>query len=123
MALRKSSPDLIARFDRAVPKEPAVERREMFGFPAAFLGGRLFASLYQEDVVLRLAEADRQELLDMPGARRFEPRPGRVMGEFVVLAPAQAADDAALAAWIERARAHAASLPAKTTKKKPTAKR
>jgi hypothetical protein len=113
MTLRKSSPELIGRFDRAVLKDPAVERRKMFGFPAAFLGGRLFASLHEEDVILRLGEADRGELLRVPGARRFEPRPGRAMGDFVVLAPAQTADDGALAAWIERARVHAASLPPK----------
>jgi hypothetical protein len=116
MALRKSSPWLVARFERAVPDDPAVDQRKMFGFPAAFLGGRLFASLHQEDVILRLGEADRGELLRVPGARRFEPRPGRVMGDFVMLAPAQVTDDRALAAWIARARAHAASLPPKTAK-------
>jgi TfoX/Sxy family transcriptional regulator of competence genes len=121
MAWRPSPPELIRRFDAAIPA--GVERRKMFGYSAAFLGGRLFAGLHQESVVLRLGPADRAELLAVPGAERFEPMPGRAMGDFVVLAPSLAADDRALALWIERARAHAATLPPKAEKKKAPRKR
>jgi hypothetical protein len=79
MAWRPSPPELIRRFDAAIPA--GVERRKMFGYSAAFLGGRLFAGLHQESVVLRLGPADRAELLAVPGAERFEPMPGRAMGD------------------------------------------
>lgn len=96
----------------------------MFGYPAAFLGGRLFASLYREEVVLKLSPKHRAEFLKLPGCRPFEPRPGRVMGDFVLMPPALSADAKTLAAWIARARKHVASLPPKETKKrKPAAKK
>ena len=123
MAWQKSPPDLVQRFDRAVPDDGAIQKRKMFGYPAAFLGGRLFASLYREEVVLKLSEKDRSAFLKLPGCRPFEPRPGRVMGDFVLMPAALAADAAALKRWIARAHGHAASLPAKTAKKKPAKKK
>lgn len=120
MAWRKAPPALVATFDRAIPADRGVERRKMFGYPAAFLGGRLFAGLHQEDFILRLGEADRDELLALPGARPFEPMQGRVMRDYVVLPAALTADDQALGGWIERALAHAATLPPKEAKPRAT---
>src|SRR5438046_4701621 len=41
MAWRKSPPELIATFERVVPAGGA-ERRLMFGYPAAFVNGKMF---------------------------------------------------------------------------------
>ncbi|MSP49445.1 MAG: TfoX family protein [Alphaproteobacteria bacterium] len=122
MAWRKAPPGLIQLFDRAIPADRGVERRKMFGYPAAFLGGRLFAGLHQEDFILRLSETDRARLLALPGARPFEPMQGRVMRDYAVLPPALVADERALSRWIDRALAHAATLPAKPRKPAPKKK-
>ena len=109
----KPPPELVARFDAAIARQPGAERRLMFGFPAAFFEGNLAMCLFQDTWNVRLAAPDRAELLAMPAARPFEPVPGRVMREYVGLPPAVVADDAALDAWLTRAAAYAASLPPK----------
>jgi hypothetical protein len=45
MVWQKSPAALIARFDELLPKDPRVARRKMFGYPAAFVNGRMFAGL------------------------------------------------------------------------------
>ncbi len=124
MAWRKAPADLVAVFDRVIPVGRGIERRKMFGYPAAFLGGHLFAGLHQEDFILRLPAADRAELTDTRGARPFEPMAGRAMRDYVALPSALVADEKALGPWIERAIAHAATLPAKPVKdRKPAARK
>ena len=113
---RKSPDDLIALFYAALPEDPRVERRKMFGYPCAFVGGNLFAGLHQEDVIVRLAEKDRLAVIDKQGARLFEPMAGRPMREYVVLPQAALADREELAAWLQRGLSYAASLPPKAKK-------
>jgi TfoX/Sxy family transcriptional regulator of competence genes len=117
----KSSPELVARFDELARFAGDVTRRPMFGYPSCVLNGHMFMSLFRESLVLRLGEADRAELLALPGAEQFEPMPGRPMTGFVLVPPDIVADDDAAAEWIARARAHAASLPPKA--KKPAKKK
>lgn len=108
----RSPADLVARFAEVMDGYPDLERRKMFGYPAAFLGGNMVTGLHGPRWVLRLAEADRAELLAAGGAV-FEPMPGRPMKGFAVLPAATLTDDAALGRWLARAIDHAASLPAK----------
>ena len=113
-SFRKSPPELIAAFDAALPDDPRIERRQMFGYPAAFTGGNLFAGLHEDDLLVRLAETERAKLLAEAGARVFEPMPGRPMREYVLVPPRFHADRRALRAWIARALEYTASLPAKS---------
>lgn len=112
----KSPPELIERFDRVTAEIADAERRQMFGYPALFVGGYHVTGLHDANWVVRLAESDRAELLAIPGAGPFEPMPGRTMGGYAVLPPSIVADDAAVRGWIERAIAHGRSLPAKVPK-------
>ena len=84
MAWRKSSPEFVRAFDSALPQSSLIERRKMFGHSAAFVHGNMFAGLHQEDVLVRLPEAERQALLSS-GGRNFEPMPGRVMKNYLLL--------------------------------------
>lgn len=112
MAWRTPPAELVARFDAALPDDPSCERRQMFGCPAAFACGNMFAGVHQEDVFLRLDGDDRGALLDA-GGRPFEPTPGRVMREYVLAPAALPADADALRRWLARAFAYAAALPPK----------
>jgi TfoX/Sxy family transcriptional regulator of competence genes len=114
--LAKSPPELIAAFDALLP--PPAERRVMFGYPAGFVNGNLFMSLFAEHMILRLAEPDRRKLLALDGAAPFEPMPGRPMKEYVVVPPALVAAPAKLRRWIARALDFASDMPAKAKKKK-----
>jgi len=125
---KKTPPELAATFDRAAPKDPRVVRKPMFGYPALFLNGNMFAGTFQDKTVARLPEAERDKAIT-GGAKQFEPMPGRPMKEYVVIPAADVAKPAALARWIEQARSHAQSLPPKAkpvkkaTLKKTTAKK
>lgn len=109
MAWRKSPPELVSLFDSVVPPDPRVERRQMFGYPAAFAAGKLFAGLHQESFILKLTEADRERLMTEQGAQPFEPTPGRRMREYVVLPKAVLDDRAALDVWLARSLAYVVS--------------
>ena len=113
---RKSPDDLIALFYAALPDDPCVERRKMFGYPCAFVAGNLFTGLHQENVIVRLAEKDRLTAIAKQGTRSFEPMTGRPMREYIVLPEAVLADRGELAAWLHRGLSYAASLPPKAKK-------
>lgn len=116
MAWRKSPPSLVALFDRVLPQDARIERRRMFGYPAAFLNGKLFAGLHQESFILKLSEVDRDRLKSAYRAKTFEPMPGRSMRAYLVLPKRLLADAAALDSWLRRSMKYVAGLPA--TKKK-----
>lgn len=121
---KKSSPQLVETFQTAVPDGPGVERRQMFGYPCAFVNGNKFPGLHEERLIVRLPEGQRAELLAADGAAVFEPTKGRPMREYVVVPPAMLDDEKALRTWMRRARDYAASLPAKVKKSaKPANKR
>jgi hypothetical protein len=113
---RKSPDDLIVLFHAALPDDPRIERRKMFGYPCAFIGGNLFTGLHQENVIVRLAETDRVAAIRKQGAGLFEPMTGRPMREYIVLPKSALADRGALAVWLQRGLSYAASLPPKARK-------
>ena len=117
MAWRRSPDALIQLFADALPDDSRIERRKMFGYPCAFIGGNLFAGLHQESFIVRLSEADRTRAKAQHGARSFEPMPGRAMREYVVLPDAILTDRRKLSSWLRRALDYAGGLPAKSPKK------
>ena len=120
---KKTPPELVAAFDKALPLSPSVTRRPMFGYASAFVNGNMFAGTFQDAIVVRLAESDRVALLKLKGAAPFEPM-GRPMKEYVVVPASIVATPKALGAWIERGHRYALGLPAKgTTGRQPTAKK
>jgi TfoX/Sxy family transcriptional regulator of competence genes len=115
MKWRKSSEELIRLFEEVTPGPPATPKK-MFGFPAAFVNGNMFMGLHQEDMILRLPEGSRAELLKM-NARPFEPMPGRPMREYVVVPPSLLRDRNKLSSWVQKALEYGSSLPPKAGKK------
>ena len=114
----KSPPDLVERFDAGIAPflgEPGVERRQMFGYPACFVGGNMFTSLHQDRWVVRLGDDDRARLAELGGGR-FEVMPGREMKGYLVL-PADLSEPETARPWVERALAFGRSLPAKKKKR------
>jgi len=120
-AWKKTSPELVAVFDKAVPKSPGVTRRPMFGYASAFVNGNMFAGTFQDTIVVRLTETDRGALLKVKGAAPFEPM-GHPMKEYVVVPASLVSKPNELGAWIERGHRYARTLPAKGATKKATAK-
>jgi hypothetical protein len=55
----------------AIQAMPAVSTKRMFGAEAFFTASRMFAFLFDEAIVLKLPESDRQDVLDARHARPY----------------------------------------------------
>jgi hypothetical protein len=98
----RSPPELVALFEALFPGPSAVTR-PMFGYPAGFVNGNPFMSLFRETMVLRLPPEPRRELLAMEDAAAFEPMPGRPMAEYVAVPPSLLGHPPSLERWIHAA--------------------
>jgi len=115
MPWKKAPPELIAAFARVVPAGGGAERRPMFGYPAAFVNGNMFAGLHEDRLVLRL---DDDGAVDAKrcGAIDFEPMPGRRMSGWVAVSGNLLADEFLLRRWATRAFRHVSAMPPKARK-------
>jgi len=118
MKLQKSPQGLIDLFAAVMPGPPATGRK-MFGYPACFVNGNMFMGLFQNEMILRLPEDARQELVKKFGGKPFEPMPGRPMREYVSLPQSVMKDRKELLAWVAKALAYGCSLKPKS-RAKPT---
>jgi TfoX/Sxy family transcriptional regulator of competence genes len=107
-----SSPELIARFDACLPKAAGVERRQMFGYPCAFVNGNMFTGLHEHRVIVRLPENDRDTLTQTPAASPFVVM-GKTMREYVAFDQPLASTPRELGSWMKKALAFAQTLPPK----------
>jgi len=116
MAWTKSPPSLIALFDACLPDGAGLERRKMFGYPAAFAGGHMMAGLFQDEIFARLPPSLRDDLDAEYGLRPFEPMPGRPMAAYCVLPDAVLDDEAELGRALAAAYAFTSAMPPKPPK-------
>ena len=105
-------------FQTAIEGFPEVAYRKMFGYPCAFVHGQMLTGIFQDRIMLRLSETDRAKFLKLPGAKPFEPMPGRVMREYVELPPDMMHSQAAIKRWLKYGLAYVETLPPKTKKAK-----
>ncbi len=119
MKFKKSSPEIVERFEAALPSHPDVEPRSMFGYPAAWVNGNYFAGLFEESVVLRLPGALLGAVPEMRGAEPFNPMgTGRGMSGWYVVPERYARDVGPLAVLLERALGPVRAQPPKVRKAK-----
>jgi TfoX/Sxy family transcriptional regulator of competence genes len=110
----KPAPEELVKFLAGRMKNIDCEYRKMFGYPAYFINGNMFAGLFEDMLFLRLSESDREEMMRLqPGARPLEPRPGRAMKEYVVLPEELYRDEKLFDEWLGRSYAYASALPSK----------
>jgi TfoX/Sxy family transcriptional regulator of competence genes len=95
---------------------PLAVARQMFGYPAGFVNGNMFMGLFQESMIVRLAEPTREQLLKLDGAKDFGPMPGRPMKEYVAVPPAVIEDKEKLRFWTAKALEYGLSLKPKPAK-------
>src|SRR6266487_4071940 len=99
-----------AYFQSVLPEDPRVVVRPMFGQQAGFVNGNMFTGILGPGVFVRLPEAERAELLAIPGAGP--------MAEYVTLPGGWREDPEPARAWVLRSLEWAAALPAKEPKKR-----
>jgi hypothetical protein len=108
MKMEKSPPELVERFGVFMEERfPDVERRKMFGYPAAFVNGNLATGLFASSWFVRLPEGD------SGGMETLTPMEGRPMRGYYVLPEGVVADDGALTPMVRAAVGHTRSLPPK----------
>lgn len=118
MAWKKASPEMGRLLEKALDGYD-VDKRSMFGCPAWYSGNNWMGGVHEDNILIRLAEEDRREVLEKwPGARIFEPRPGRKMREFVILPRELLADAPQLDGWLRLSMAYTAALPPRKKKKR-----
>jgi TfoX/Sxy family transcriptional regulator of competence genes len=100
---KRAPPALVRRFGQALAAFPRADLRKMFGYPGAFVNGNMMAGLFQDSLMVRLSAGDRAKIRDESGAKPFEPVPGRVMREYVVVPDAVVKSEAELCKWLGNA--------------------
>ena len=118
MDWEKASGELGEILGQAAEPFPLVERRKMFGGLTLFVNGHMFAGVHGRKIVLRLAENERESVQAEVGALPFEPMPGRVMKEYVVVPEAVWSSPDTLEEWIRRSVEYVGGLPPKESKPK-----
>ena len=96
---------------------PFVKPGKMYGHPAYYVGGKLFASLYMEGVCIKVPESLKKELLKKDGIVPFEPM-GRKMREWVQINRTNSEDYLKDKEIFEKSLEFVASLANITLKKK-----
>ena len=110
---RPSPLELVKFFEKALKPFSEIQTRKMFGYPVAFVKGHMFAGLHQDNMILRLSGDDRTGFLQQDGAKIFEPMPGRLMREYVVVPASMLRSAKPLDVWLKKAWTYARSLPPK----------
>ena len=120
MKWEKPTAQIIETFEKIVPVIIGIEKRKMFGFPCVFINSNMFMGVFAESIFLRLSKSDREQFLELEGAKAFEPLPGRIMKEYAVFPEwilkhesTDITND-----WVYRSFEYAAALPPKEIKRK-----
>jgi TfoX/Sxy family transcriptional regulator of competence genes len=117
MKWKKANPELSDHLESALAPFDC-DKRKMFGHPAYFVDGNMFAGIFGDDIFIRLSEGDQKKIFsESDEAAQFEPLEGRVMREYVVLPQAIYDDDVDFEKWLSRAYEYAIGLPPKKKKK------
>ena len=77
------NPQHKAVLDSILLKVPGVKPGRMFGYPAYYVNGKLFACAYDEGVGIKIPEQLARELLDQKRAIPFQPLGKAKMREWV----------------------------------------
>ena len=111
---KKSPPALIDAFAAALAALPQAERRQMFGYPCAFVNGHMAVGLHEDRLIARVPnEADRRPCVIL----------GRRMKSYAAIELDEALAPQAMALWVGRAVEFTATMAPKPPKPiKPASK-
>ena len=115
----KKAPTELVDFINEKMKSKNCDYKKMFGYPAYFVNGNMFAGIHGDKLFLRLSDSDVANIMkDCKGVSAFEPMPGRAMKGYVVLPKPIYSDDKLFGEWLNKSINYASSLPLKHEKKK-----
>ncbi len=121
MAWKKVSTEMCEILERGLLNIPC-EKKQMFGCPAYFINGNWFAGAHQDNIVIRLNQQDRDEIMSAyDEAVLFEPMKDRPMKEFIVMPDQVCHEFKELEQWLTRSHDWVGTWPPK--EKKPGKKK
>lgn len=93
---------LVARVEDALAGlgERAVRQRNVFGGRGFLATGSTFVIVYEDELIVKLARADYERCLAIPGVRPFAPGNERPMTTWIVVSADAIAEDPELADWL-----------------------
>ena len=95
------------------------EKRPMFGYPAFFINGNMFAGLFQSSLFIRLSPAQVTDLTQKHATiSPLEPMPGRPVKEYFVIPEALYRREEAVRTIAAEAAAYMSTLATKAPKRK-----
>ena len=116
---------LAERLRALLAAEPGASERKMFGGVAFMLDDKMVVGVVGDELMVRVGPEQYGAALRRPHARPMD-FTGKPLAGFVYVAAAGIRTAAALRAWVERARAYVATVPAKPRrprKPRPRARR
>lgn len=115
----KAPDELKALIDKLmVPVD--CEKRPMFGYPAYFINGNLFAGLFQDKLFVRLSPDQLSAVKKtFPAIANLEPMPGRPMKAYHVIPQELYKDPRKMPRLLEEAAAWCRTLSARPSKPQP----
>lgn len=113
MSWSDPAPVLVELFEQTVTADPRVQRRTLFGCPAAFVGGHLAVTVFRDQFVIKLGDADVARLHEGRKPVPFEPLEGRRMRELYVVPRGVLADHETLGEWLGAALDRVTAWPPK----------
>jgi len=105
--------ELADRIRALLGDRPGLTEKKMFGGLAFLVGGNMAIAASGQGGILVRVDPDESEALVTSGPAEPMEMRGRSMAGWLRVDTADVADDGALAEWVERGSAYAASLPAK----------
>ena len=81
--MKEPSAATIAAYEAALPADPRVERKKMFGMPCAFVNRQMFFGIFDDTLVARLGAERVKALAGQGGSRVFVPTEGRTWGDYL----------------------------------------
>jgi TfoX N-terminal domain len=113
-------------FRAALPRDPRIVQKKMFGCLVGMVHGRMYAATFGRSVFVRLSPEDREAALRLDGAEIWDPRGLGGERETIFLPEAIMDERDELCDWLQRGLAYSVTLPikkaARTAKKSPAKK-
>jgi TfoX/Sxy family transcriptional regulator of competence genes len=111
--------DLRGFLEQVVSPKDEIEYKHMFGGMGAYAQGRIFASLSNVGLALKLTPADAGELLQLEGAHYLQYEPNAPISKHYVVLPDEVIKEPELlSAWVKRSIQHVITLPLPKKKSK-----
>jgi len=110
-------------FRAALPRDPRIVQKKMFGCLVGMVHGRMYAATFGRSVFVRLSPDDRAAALRLDGAEIWDPRGLGGERETIFLPETIMDERDELRDWLQRGLAYSVTLPikkaARTAKKSP----